>query len=216
MTPTLPEQISAYLSDQILSGTIKPGQKIEEAAITKKFKVSRTPVREAIRLVAASGLIKIEPRRGATAVAMNLEQLTQMFEALVEIEALCAKYCARRITAFEQSKLSDIHSKFQTAIKAKDGKLYSELNEEFHKLIYSCAHNETLENIALNMWQQLSPYRRNMFFTRKERMKASYKEHQKIVEAIMSSNQDTAYAAMYQHVTNSSVNAIDHLRQTMP
>ncbi len=216
MNPTLPEQISTYLSDQILSGTIKPGQKIEEAAITKKFKVSRTPVREAIRLVAASGLIKIEPRRGATAVAMNLEQLTQMFEALVEIEALCAKYCARRITAFEQSKLSDIHSKFQTAIKAKDSKLYSELNEEFHKLIYSGAHNETLENIALNMWQQLSPYRRNMFFTRKERMKASYKEHQKIVEAIMSSNQDTAYAAMYQHVTNSSVNAIDHLRQTMP
>lgn len=215
MNPTLPEQISTYLSDQILSGTIKPGQKIEEAALTKKFDVSRTPVREAIRLVAASGLIKIEPRRGATAVAMNLEQLTQMFEALVEIEALCAKFCVRRISAFERSQLLDIHKRFDAAISKKDGQLYSNLNEEFHKFIYSCAHNETLENIALNMWQQLAPYRRNIFFTRKERMKASHAEHEKIVEAIMASNQDTAYSEMYQHVTNSSMNAIEHLRQTM-
>lgn len=214
MTTTIPETICEYLSDKILSGKISPGQKIEEALITKKFNVSRTPVREAIRLLSATGLVKIEPRRGATVVALNIEQLTDMFEALVEIEALCAQFCAQRISTFEKKSLEDILQRFESAISAKDEILYSALNEEFHKFIYQCSHNQSLQNTALNLWQQLAPYRRNIFFTQKNRMLISHAEHKEISKALMDSDKEQAFSTMHNHVTNSSINAIEYLRNT--
>src|SRR3954452_13083788 len=87
--PTLSETIRVRLADEITSGHLAPGAEIDEQAVAERFGVSRTPVRDALRDLAALGLVEIEPRRGVRVAAMTADRLGEMFEVMAEIEALC-------------------------------------------------------------------------------------------------------------------------------
>ncbi len=87
------------LEDRILTGDIRPGARLDEAALAVEFNVSRTPVRQALFQLAATGLIEHIPHRGAFAAEIGPQQLSEMFEVIAELEALCARNCARRATA---------------------------------------------------------------------------------------------------------------------
>lgn len=209
MAATIAEQISQQLAEQILSGKLKPGQRIEEKRVTDEFEVSRTPVREALHQLASTGLIAMQPHRGATVVDMDVEQLSDMFEAQAEIEALCAKMAAIRMSNIERKKLQHIAEQSKPSLKKSDHKNYSNSNEELHKLIYKGAHNQSLEQIALNLWNRVAPFRRSIFFKQSNRMNHSFDEHQRIIQAIVNGDKEQAYLAMHEHVTNSSLNAIE-------
>ena len=214
MAATIAEQISQQLAEQILSGKLKPGQRIEEKRVTDQFDVSRTPVREALHQLASTGLIAMQPHRGATVVDMDVEQLTDMFEAQAEIEALCAKMAAIRMSNIERKKLQQVAEESAPSLKKSDHKKYSSSNEALHKLIYKGAHNQSLEQIALNLWNRVAPFRRSIFFKQSNRMSHSFDEHQTIIQAIIKGDKDKAYSAMYEHVTNSSLNAIEFFNRS--
>lgn len=211
MTATIAEHIAQQLADQILSGDLAPGQRIEEKTVTEQFGVSRTPVRDALRHLAATGLVAIRPHRGVTVVDLEVDQLSDMFEAQAEIEALCARLSARRMSAIERRKLQMIADSSERALPSTDHELYSSTNEEFHKLIYAGSHNDTLEQIAVNLWNRVAPFRRSIFFKLGNRMEHSFTEHNTIIEAILAGDEARAQEAMHTHITSSSVNAIDYL-----
>lgn len=213
MTATIAEHIAQQLADRILSGDLAPGQRIEEKTVTEQFGVSRTPVRDALRHLAATGLVAIRPHRGVTVVDLEVDQLSDMFEAQAEIEALCARLSARRMSAIERRKLQMIADDSERALPDTDHALYSSANEEFHKLIYTGAHNDTLEQIAVNLWNRVAPFRRSIFFKLGNRMEHSFSEHNAIIEAILAGDETRAQEAMHAHITSSSVNAIDYLLQ---
>lgn len=211
MSGTIAEHIAQQLADQILSGKLAPGQRIEEKTVTEQFGVSRTPVRDALRHLAATGLVAIRPHRGVTVVDLEVEQLSDMFEAQAEIEALCARLSARRMSNIERRKLEMLSEQSRPALPTTDHELYSDTNEAFHKLIYAGSHNETLEQMAINLWNRVAPFRRSIFFKLGNRMEQSFDEHSEIIDAITAGDEVRAQQAMHAHITNSSVNAIDYL-----
>ena len=211
MPVTIADTIAQQLAEQILSGALSPGERIEEKRVTEQFGVSRTPVRDALRQLAATGLVAIRPHRGVTVIDLDIEQLSDMFEAQAEVEALRAKLSARRMNNIERKQLQIIAQRSEPALATTNHELYTNTNEEFHKMIYTGSHNDTLEQMAVNLWNRVAPFRRSIFFKLGNRMERSFEEHDDIIEAIVAGDEERAQRAMYEHVTNSSVNAIDYL-----
>ena len=97
-----PEELRLQLADEIVRGALAPGAPLDETEIARRFNVSRTPVREALRQLVASGLVESRAHRGAVVARPSIERLTGMFEAMAELEALCAGLAAARITPAER------------------------------------------------------------------------------------------------------------------
>ena len=106
---TLAETIRVALAEEIITGRLAPGTEIEEQQAAERFGASRTPVREALRELAAAGLVTIEPRRGVRVAALTLERLGEMFEVMAETEAMCARLATHRMTAPERFALQALH-----------------------------------------------------------------------------------------------------------
>jgi len=208
---TIADSICKVLAKRIVSGEMRPGQRIEELAIAAEFGASRTPVREALRQLAAMGLVDVRTRKGATVIDPRIEDLAELFEALGEIEALCARFSAQRMTPVERRQLQVLARQGEAALRSGDHEAYSDCNEALHKLIYRGTRNRSIEQLALNLWHRLAPFRRSTLFDQNDRMQHSQREHGAIVAAIAAGDAERAASAMRDHVVNSSLNAVDYL-----
>jgi DNA-binding GntR family transcriptional regulator len=212
---TLSQEICARLAEDIVNGRVAPGQKLEEQTVADQFKVSRSPVRDALRQLAATGLVDILPRRGVTVAKIDVDQLRDMYEASSELEALCARLCAQRITPAERMKLESVHEQGRIAARRNENKLYARLNEEFHELIYRGTRNKSIEALAKSFRQRLAPFRSQIFFQIAERMKSSATEHDEITDAILAGDGDRAFRAMRAHIASSAMNVIDYFERSV-
>ena len=211
MAITISEQISQGLADRIVSGAIRPGEKLEEQVIANEFDVSRTPVRDALRQLAATGLVEIRPHKGVTVADIGEDRLHDMFEAMGELEALCAKLSAQRMNAVERKKIELIHRESTEYAEANDEAAYADANERFHDAIYVGAHNASLKSITEGIRRRLAPFRARIFFQISNRILSSYSEHEVILEAVLAADRDRAYEAMRNHIAASSLNVIDYM-----
>jgi len=175
--------IAEALSDEIISGRLGPGTHLNEIAIAERFKVSRTPVREAIRQLLSAGLVSAEPRRGAFVARIELPRLLQMFEVMAELEALCARLSARRMTIEEKTKLRLTHEAYEKFVRRRDPLRYFEASLEFHRLIFAGTRNEVLAELANGMFDRLLPYRRRQMMSG-GRPEKSFAEHAGVLDAI--------------------------------
>lgn len=214
MSSTISDEICRKLAEDIITGVIGPGQKLEEKAIAEQFNVSRTPVRDAFRQLEGTGLIESKAHRGATVIDLNTDQLSDIFEALGEIEALCAKLAAQRMNSMERMKLENLHKESKKPISANDEIQYSDYNEKIHKAIHEGSQNHTLQGLSADLWQRLAPFRRATFFKRDDRMAKSTNEHDEIIEAIVAGDTERAFSSMRSHVTNSGLNAMAYLEES--
>ena len=214
MSSTLSDEICKKLAEDIISGIIPPGQKLEEKVIAEQFNVSRTPVRDAFRLLSGTGLVETKAHRGATVINLNMDQLHDMFEALGELESLCARLSAQRMTQVERKQLEQLYEKGVAAQAANDQLKYSKLNDQLHKAVHEGSQNKTLCNLAAKLWQRIAPFRQSMFFEWHNRMENSLSEHSDIVESIISGDTERAQSAMRNHVANSSMNAIAYIAES--
>lgn len=187
------------LADEIVNGTLAPGAPLDEITLARRFGVSRTPVREAIRLLAASGLVEVRPHRAALVAQPTEEQLSSMFETMAELEALCAGFAAERMTIAERRALEETQEKLRVLIQAGDPQRYSEINEAFHAGIYAGSHNSFLAETTLLTRARVQPFRRAQFRTL-GRLAQSHLEHESIVEAILRGERVKATDAMRAHI----------------
>ena len=160
---TRAEELRLMLADEIVRGALTPGAALDETTLARRFDVSRTPVREAIRLLAASGLVEVRAHRAAMVARPSAEQLAGMFEVMAELEALCAGFAAERMTSPERRALEDEHEKLRVLIQSGDPQRYHEVNEAFHNCIYTGAHNTYLAEITLATRARVQPFRRAQF-----------------------------------------------------
>jgi DNA-binding GntR family transcriptional regulator len=210
---TLSERISQKLAEEIIAGKVAPGTKLDEQTLAARFKVSRSPVRDALRHLAATRLVESQPRRGFSVAGIDVAGLHDMFEAASELEALCARLCALRAGAAERKAIKRIHEQAQAAVAKEDSAEYSRLNESFHSAIYSAARNKNLASIALGLRQRLAPFRSKVFFHIGNRMHSSSEEHDVLVHAIVRGDADAAAEAMRNHTASSAMNALDYFRK---
>ena len=198
--PRQSERLGELIEERIVTGIYPPGTRLDEQELATAFGVSRTPVREALIQLASVGLIEIRPRRGATVPEIGAARLCEMFEVMAELEAMCARLAARRITAAEQQALEAAHRACESARDAGNPDIYYQLNEVFHQRIYEASHNTFLAGQATALHRRLRPYRRLQLRVR-NRMAASFQEHQAIVDAIQAGEGERASSLLRDHVT---------------
>ncbi|MGJ7531471.1 GntR family transcriptional regulator, partial [Variovorax sp. GB1P17] len=102
---TISARVQSLISEQIISGNFPPGMRLDERLLADKFKVSRTPVREALRQLAARGLTQILPMRGVVVMQIGVKELSEILHADCELEALCARLAAESMTTMEKTEL---------------------------------------------------------------------------------------------------------------
>ena len=207
---TLSDDVFNTLVQDILTGVARPGARLDEPSICKRFGVSRTPIREALRRLGGAGLVEIAPRKGVTVARIDVQQLNGMFEALAEFEALCARLSAVRMSALEKKRLAVVNANRVKRIADGD-KDFAAMNNEFHELIYQGANNPSIASVARNFRQRLTPFRVLQFVP--GRTEYSLHEHDDIVRAIVDSDAERAYVVMRDHVIGAGLQVIDHFAQ---
>jgi len=198
--PTLADKLASAIADGILDGRLKPGERLDEAGLAQLHGVSRTPVREALRQLTASGLIDMRPRKGAVVSKATPEQIESLFVAMAEMEATCARLCALSMTPIERRRLQARQEQMLELAAAGDPEAYSDANVAFHSAIYSGAHNAPLADYAMSLRRRVGPFRRAQF-RMQGRLLRSNEEHGAVVRAILTGDAAGAHAAMLHHVS---------------
>lgn len=188
------------LERDIVTGILKPGDRIDERQLSVRFNVSRTPVREALLHLSTCGLVKTQPRRGTVVAPITIGDLIEMFEVMAEMESHCAGLAARRMMPKDVQRLGDLHDACTSLANGADPDAYYAANVAFHEAIYAGARNGYLERQTKALRNRLSPYRR-LQLHRNGRTRRSHAEHGAIMDAIRASDGDTAATEMRRHVS---------------
>jgi DNA-binding GntR family transcriptional regulator len=206
---TLSDKIFQALVEAIVAGRLAPGQRLDEPSVCREFGVSRTPVREALRRLSGTELVEITPRKGVTVARIDVEQLTDMYEALAEFEGLCARLSAVRMTALEKKRLEMLNATRESRMAGGDRDDFAAINSEFHEALYQGSHSPSIASVTRNFRQRIEPFRILQFVP--GQTEHTFREHDEIVRAILASDAERAWRAMRDHVTRVGVQAIENL-----
>lgn len=187
------------LEDDIAVGRLSPGARLDEASLAARFGVSRTPIREMLRQLAAQGLVELRPYRGAIVSLPDPRRLMEMFEVMAELEAMCGRLAARRLSDAHEAELIDNLQACANAAERGDPDAYYFENERFHRAIYQASGNAFLAEQALLLHKRLAPFRRLQLRVR-NRIGLSQREHEGIVAAIVAGDPEEAADALRAHV----------------
>lgn len=196
---TLGIRLRAALEAEILEGRLKPGDKLDEVVLGDRFQVSRTPVREALRGLAATGLVAFQPRQGAIVARPTVGEVVDLFELVAELEGLATRLAVERLDDAGRSRIVEAHEACRETAKGFDPDCYYAMNGVFHRAVRRCARNTILEHEIGSLDKRLSPYRRFITF-RPGRTATALREHEAIVESVIAGHAATAAAAMRDHV----------------
>ena len=196
---SLAEAVCRQLADEIVLGHFAPGVRLDELMLAERFGVSRTPVREALKQLASTGLVVWRPNRGSTVASLGPQQLDSLFEAIGELEAACARHAALRLDDAERARLIALHGQSRQAMQAGDVDRYDTLNRALHQVLILGAHNPVLADTASVLHHRAAPFRRTQF-RQLERIGESFAEHSAIVEAVLARDAVAAHREMRHHL----------------
>lgn len=192
------DNLIRLLEDDILNSVLKPGDRLDEQSLARRFDVSRTPVREALRHLASSGLVDIRKNQGATVKRLTTAELIEMFQVMAEYEGLSARLSARRMGRDEIAEMRKWHEKCGQMAEVEDYDGFYDANNEFHDTIFRGSRNVFLQVESRKLRNRLNVYRRHITTPRK--MARSVVEHGRIVEAIAAGEEELAQRLMREHV----------------
>lgn len=193
------QQVRDQLEDDIVNGRMRPGDQVQIDPLMARFGVSRTPVREAMQQLEASGLVEVLPKRGTFVAKLGLPEVIQMFEVMAELEAFCARLVARRASEDALAEIQAALAACEQEAGADDANAYYYANELFHCLIYRACGNPFLVQQTQLLKNRLKPYRRLQLRMR-NRIQQSLDEHRQIVAAMLVGNEEAAADSARTHV----------------
>ncbi len=189
------------LRQAILTGELKPGERLMEIHLANKLGVSRTPIREAIRKLELEGLVTMIPRRGAEVAQITEKSLQDVLEVRRSLDALCAELACERITDSELAALEAACRHFEEATHTKDTRAIAAADVALHDIIIKATNNARLLQLVNNLAEQMYRYRFEYIkdFSMHSRL---VEEHRVIFEAIRSKDKKTAAGAAVTHIDN--------------
>jgi DNA-binding GntR family transcriptional regulator len=193
------ETVRARLEREISSGELRPGDSIDEKSLAERFAISRTPAREAIMQLAASGLVEIRPRHGAVVVGLSADEAVAMMETLALLEAEAAALAAHRMPADEVAAMVAIYEESRESAAELDSEEYIRLNTRFHRTIYDGARNEYLNRLIRQTRKRMNFYHSSSLY-QKSRLERSWHEHGRVVDAIRDAHVNAARETMRDHI----------------
>lgn len=201
------KRIEAALMEEIAAGELEPGMRLDEAGLATRFDASRTPVREALTRLTAQGILVEGERRGVFVAKYDREELAQIFEAMHEIEAACARIVSQRLTLLSRTDIQTAQANCIAAAETGDRAAYLRANEAFHMAIYTATGNPYMAEIASEFRRRTGPFRAKKFQT-KDDLIASAQSHQDLIDDIFSEDSAAASKGMRSHMTESFLQAL--------
>lgn len=197
----LREMVFESLREAIISGRLRPGERMMEVQLAEEMGVSRTPVREAIRKLELEGFVAMLPRKGAYVADISVKDIVDVFEIRAALEALAAGLAAERITEEELDQLE--RSLVQISECSSDDNLDAIVagDVKFHDIIYQASRNQRLVQIITHLHEQIYRFRMTSL-SQPGRIKIALDEHKKIAEAISDRNVELAQELAREHIEN--------------
>lgn len=198
---SLHNELADRLRHMIVEGDLAPGEKLAEKELCGQFGVSRTPLREAIKVLATEGLVQLTPNRGCTVAKLTLADLDEAFPIMGALEALSGELACQHITDAELARLRDLHERMVRKYEAGALRDYFKLNERIHQLILEAARNPTLSQMQLSLSGRVrrARYMANMS---PARWAAAVAEHEKILEALSARDGKRLAVILKEHLAN--------------
>lgn len=200
--PSSTSRLEQALVEEIATGKIAPGERLDETVIAQRFGVSRTPVREALNRLAAQGVLVPGEKRGVRVAEYSDEELSQIFEAMREIEAVCARLAAKRLTLLSRARIEQAQAACMRAAKAGDTPAYLRANEALHMEIYEAIGNPFIKAMASEFRHRTGPFRAKKFSSQDDLI-ASAESHVSLLQSIFSADSRDADETMRSHMTES-------------
>ena len=193
------ERVRAELERQIVAGRLAPGLRLDEAELAARFAVSRTPVREALRALAAQSLVELRAHAGAFIPDTSPRRLMEILEALTEVEATCSRLAAARAGAADLAAIRPLQAACLRAALRDDRNAYFAADRAFHDAIGEASHNACLADLAAGLRRQLDPWRRQVVW-RTGIADQWACQHAPLFAAIEAGSPDDAAAAARHHL----------------
>jgi len=197
----LSEDVAERLREQIFSHELPPGSWLDEQSLALAFGISRTPMREAIKVLAAEGLVTSKMNKGAYVTEVDKHDLEQIFTVLSLLEGQAAKETATRATEEQLTSLDDLHHRLEKAAADRDIEQFFEINVKFHDMIQEIAGNRWMNGVIIDLRKVLKLQRRDSL-SRSGRLMSSLLEHREILQAILRRDPAAAEAAMRRHLAS--------------
>jgi DNA-binding GntR family transcriptional regulator len=189
------------LRQEILTGKLKPGERLMEIHLANKLGVSRTPIREAIRKLELEGLVIMIPRRGAEVAQITLKGLKDVMEVRRALDVLAIELACDRMSADDLEKLLEACENFNVAVKTKDTRRIAEADVEFHDIIVMSTDNSRLIQLVNNLSEQM--YRYRFEYLKDEATHDTLKqEHFEMYQSITKKDKETAAKTVRKHIDN--------------
>ncbi len=189
------------LREAILKGDLKPGERLMELQLASKLGVSRTPIREAIRMLEQEGLAVTIPRRGAEVARMTEKDMEDVLQIREVLDKLAVQIACDKMTEQQLVNLTLAMKNFENAIQAENLKKIIDYDVEFHDIIYEATDNPKLVTLLSNLREQIYRYRVE-YLKGKENYPMLIEEHEEIVNALKQKNKERVAEAMQTHIRN--------------
>lgn len=205
----LSQKVYRALKTEIIKGSLKPGTKLSEGKIAEQMGVSRTPVREALKELAAEGFVKMNPNQAVVVSNASVEDVQEVLQIRGVLEGLAARLAAKLIRKEEIKELEKYIDQMEYYAKKNDSLSFSEIDAEFHEIILDICGNSRLVQIRKNLSDQAHRYRiRSLSIP--GRLKYSLKEHKEILKALKRKDSEQADRLSQIHIKNVLKNILEH------
>ena len=193
------QRVAERLRERIVSHAMAPGSWIDEQALTAELGISRTPLREALKVLAAEGLVTMKLRRGAYVTEVSERDLSEVFHLLSLLESDAAAVVAQEANDEQIAELSALHQKLEATVADRDA--FFAANERFHMRLLEIAGNRWRNQMVADLLKVMKLYRHHSLF-KQGRLEASLKEHRRIMAALKARNATLAQQLMQQHLAH--------------
>lgn len=197
-------QIADMLRDMIMTGKLKEGDKVNEGKLCETMEISKTPMREALRVLSVEGLIRLVPNRGAFVTKPEFEEIAEMFDVMSLLEGFCAHRACQKMTPRHFAHLEKLHAKLEEHFERRDQEAYIRINNQYHSLIQELAGNRTLNQIVDGLRKKILLYRFQSL-NLPTRFAASIREHRDLLDAFRQRDCSRAKALMREHLQNQTM-----------
>ncbi len=207
----LHEEVAERVRELITEGALGPGARLNERVLCEQLKVSRTPLREAFKVLAAERLIDLHPNRGASVAALSLSDVEHLFELMAALEGLSGELAARRRTEAELEEIGALHREMLAAHARRDLPTYYRLNRAIHERINRCARNPVLAETydSVNLRIQNLRFRSNF---NREKWDTAMAEHVAMIDALARSDAAALRSILEQHLRHKRDAVLEELR----
>lgn len=195
----LHQDVAGKIREMIRTGVLVRGQKIVEAEICKQLGVSRTPLREALRVLESEGLVELIPHKGVQIRQPSMSEIEEMFYVMGLLEGTCARLAVEKMTAAGFRKIERLHQKLEAHYAEGDREKYIAVNNVFHALIQELAGNRVLDDIVTRLRGKAALYRHRQIYE-PGRFDESMQEHREILEAMRRRDPDASETRMKRHL----------------